>query len=326
MGLKWSLIISLTLPLFCVELAAEETRQFGVVSEERQASCAKAYANLPTEIKTSQVDLADKDVLTNFGSQLRAYDDACLEHLSGLKDETVASLKAVLGFFFLTQGASTDLVCAGFRITDRLVATAAHCLWWRGAQIDPSRLQFRLLSKPERSFQPTGGTQLADIEDERLLSDQQDFAVLIVDTSVVALDVPMNFYREQLPYQDGGYLLIPGLNVFDYLANASDLPNRLVNSVRVSKGRSCFRHQVDALGSAADHCVFSICQTLKAMSGAPIFGYDAAQHTIYVGGLHLRDGLLADDPLIRSSRECGIQPAYNVGITLPKAIVAQTRH
>jgi hypothetical protein len=326
MGLKTFLGVCLVLRVLSFEAAADEARQFGVVSEERQAKCAKAFSDLPTEIKTSQIDLSDKELLTSLAPQLHEYDDACLERLDGLRDQTIASLKKVLGFLFLTQGMSTEIICAGFRITDHLIATAAHCLWWRGAQIDPSRLQFQLLAAPERSFQPTRSALQPDVDDEHAISDQQDFAVLKVDTSGLALDIPANFFRDQLPYSDGGYLLIPGINVFDYLAHPSGWPGHWVDSVRVSKGRSCFRHRVDTSGGGADHCVFSICQTLEAMSGAPIFGYDSARQSVYIGGLHLRDGLLSDDPLVQSKRECGIQPSYNVGITLPKAVVDLIQH
>jgi V8-like Glu-specific endopeptidase len=321
-----SFLILLAIFQISFRAIADDGRKFGMVSEERQAQCAKAVEDLPPEVKIRRIELFDKRLLEQLAPQLQEYDDNCFETLDGLKDETITTLREVVGFLFITQGARTDIVCAAFRITDHLIATAAHCLWWRDAQIDPSRLQFRLMSQPTRSFQPTSSLQKPNIHDEHDLSDQQDFAVLKVDTSAIGLHIPSNFFREQLPYGDAGYLLIPGINVFDYLAHPSDASSHWVDSVRVSKARSCFRHYVDTLGGNADHCVFSVCQTLEAMSGAPIFGYDTVQQSVFIGGLHLRDGLLSDDPLVRANRECGVQPSYNVGITLPKAVVNLTRH
>jgi trypsin len=133
---------------------------------------------------------------------LQAYDEFCLERWESLRPKTREVVKDIVGFFFLEQSGSTDLTCAGFRISEQYVVTAAHCLWWRGAQIDPARLTFRLLSAPQLNFRPTALEYPRDIDDERLLSDRDDFAVLKIETHLIPLSLPINFFREQLPFTE----------------------------------------------------------------------------------------------------------------------------
>jgi len=293
---------------------------FGVVSPERQRSCAKAFNDLPSSFRDSIIDLTDRDEISRSAPYLQAYDEFCLERWEGLRPKTREVLKDIAGFFFLEQSGSTDLICAGFRISEKYVVTAAHCLWWRGAQIDPTRLTFRLLSAPQLDFRPTALENSRDLDDERLLSDREDFAVLRIETHSIPLSPPATFFREQLPFTE--YLLIPGVNLYDYWLRNANVSGDWLKSVRVNKGRSCFRHQVDNLErDVSARCVFDICQTLEAMSGAAIFGYDHTRQMVYVGGIHLRAGLLGNDPVVRSHRECGQQESFNVGITLPKEIV-----
>ncbi len=317
--LLWPSVLSLFVGVPSVA-SGESQLDFGVVSSERQASCAHAFNDLPTAFRDSIVDFADKEEIAKAATKLKAYDEYCLERWESLRPKTREALGGIVGFFFIDQPGSADLMCAGFRISETRVVTAAHCLWWRGAQIDPKRLSFRLIADPGVSFTPTLLENRRDIDDERLLADHEDFAVLRIETHAVPLNVPSNFFRDQLPFTQ--YLLVPGINIYDYWLRNGNVSGDWLESVRVNKGRSCFRHQVDDLEQVASaRCVFDICQTLEAMSGAPIFGYDYTHRMIFIGGIHLRAGLLGADPVVRSHRECGEQKAFNVGVTLPDAIL-----
>jgi hypothetical protein len=290
----------------------------GVVTPQAQAACEKAYADLPPSIKNSTVDLTHPDDLSNYEKQLTRYDQACMRKWSTLRPETRMVVESITGFFFLRNGEKSEAACSGFRISEKLVATAAHCLWWRGAQIDVTKLSFRLLSAPDREFQPQGVEETREVDDERSLTDSDDVALLRIDTSDIQLNAPPGFFRGQLPYRE--YLLFPGFNTYDFVARKADPIGDWTKSLRADKGRSCFRTE-SGLNDGLRHCVLNACQTIEAMSGAPIFAFDFQKKSLFVGGMHLRAGLLDENPQVRASRECGSSEEFNVGITLPRSFL-----
>ena len=236
-----------------------------------------------------------------------------------LRPETRKVVENIAGFFFLKSGREkADIICAGFRISEKLVATAAHCLWWRSARIDVTKLSFRLLSAPDREFRPLGIEETLEVDDERSLKDSDDFALLRIDTSDVQFNVSPGLFRDQLPYRE--YLLFPGFNIYNFLLTKADPIGDWTKSLRADKGRSCFRAEVNP-SEGSRHCVLNACQTIETMSGAPIFAFDFAKKTLFVGGMHLRAGLLDEDPQVRANRECGSSDAFNVGITLPRSVL-----
>lgn len=290
----------------------------GILTLEAQAVCDAAYAELPPAIKTSQVDLTQAEQLSMYETKLRKYDQACMRPWQKLRQETRAIIENIAGFFFLKNGEKAEIVCGGFRVTETLVATAAHCLWWKGAQIDVTRLTFKLLSMPEMEFQPSNVEEMVQIEDERTLKDSEDFALLRIATAAIPLTSPSDFFRAQLPYKE--YLLFPSFNIYDFLARKANTTGDWTKSLRSDKGRSCFRADLNA-GTNSPHCIFNACQTIEAMSGAPILAYDFKKQTLFIGGIHLRAGLLDEDPQVRASRECGSLDSFNVGITLPVSVL-----
>ncbi|WP_038974517.1 trypsin-like serine peptidase [Bradyrhizobium genomosp. III] len=289
----------------------------GVLTQQAQAACERAYAGLPPSIKNSTIDLSRPEDLADYEQQLSRYDQACMRTWEVLRPETRQVVENIAGFFFLRNGRKADIICAGFRISEQLVATAAHCLWWRSAQIDVTKLSFRLLSVPDREFRPQGIEEAHEVDDERSLRDADDFALLRIDTSDVQFNVSVDFFRDQLPYRE--YLLFPGFNIYDFLARKADPISDWKKSLRMDKGRSCFRAEVGPNGLR--HCVLNACQTIEAMSGAPIFAFDFRKKMLFVGGMHLRAGLLDEDPQVRANRECGSVDVFNVGITLPRSVL-----
>lgn len=291
----------------------------GVLTLEAQAVCDRAYAELPQAIKKSLVDLTQPDQLSIYEAKLRNYDQACMRPWEKLRQETRATIENVAGFLFFKNGEKAEIICAGFRVTDNLVATAAHCLWWKGAQIDVTRLTFKLLSVPKQEFKPSGVEEMVQIDDERMLRDSEDFALIRIDTAAIPLTSLPNFFRDHLPYKE--YLLFPSFNIYDFLARKTDATGDWTKSLRSDKGRSCFRADLTDTVSGSPHCIFNACQTIEAMSGAPILAYDFKKQTLFIGGIHLRAGLLDEDPQVRASRECGSLDAFNVGITLPNTVL-----
>jgi hypothetical protein len=128
-----------------------------------------------------------------------------------------------------------------------------------------------------------------------------------------------DLFREQLPYRE--YLLLPAFNIYDFITRKSDPLSDWTKSLRTDKSRSCFRAE-PIKDSSLRHCVLDACQTIEAMSGAPIFAFDYEKKTLFIGGIHLRAGLLDDDPQVRANRECGSLDKYNIGITLPRSVLS----
>jgi len=273
-----------------------EQQEYGPRTEERTEECRKALAALPPEVFTSEADVTNLDLFRQYAAALLAYDRACLYPWKTLRPQTREVADTLVGFLFLEQGGTGELVCAAFRLSPKRVATAAHCLYVRGAPgalIDPHSLSFRLISKPDHPFPVRGLDESLQLPAESQLSDSKDIVVLLVDTSRVPLRSYPNLFRSHLPYHD--YLLIPGLDTYSYWFRQGENISKWIEAVKVDKGGSCFRIPSAELAVAIpSFCVVTMCQTVAAMSGAPIFGYDHIKHQIFIGGIHLRSGGLSD--------------------------------
>lgn len=289
---------------------------YGVMSVEERDACAAAYAALPIELR-DQLQTAGSELTRRGKQELKAYDRACLRHWNSLRPQTRTVVGDIAGALFHRSKHGMALQCAAFRISEQFVVTAAHCLLDGLTELDPTAFEFRLFSKPLKKFLPKRASFAEENPTEDKLTDANDYVILEVDTSSAPFRQKQTLFRPELPYQE--YLVIPAVSMFSHDSSTLTSTNWF-EAVRVDKGRSCFRHRIDKGGESTSHCIFTRCQTSRAMSGAPIFIYDANQRTVYVGGMHIRSGLRPYPPS-SSQRECDAHQDFNVGITLSPRII-----
>ena len=288
---------------------------FGATTPTERQACEKAYEELPADVAKSVLHSGYPNDFLQYKVQLLAYDRACYKPWNTLRPETRAAVGNMVGFFFLLKDGVRLPVCAGFRISTALVVTARHCLYSQNIRLDPTSYEFRLLAAPSRAFHPTGYQSLPADGSQGPLTDLSDYLVLKVSTTVVPFNSGQVALRGDLPYRE--FLLIPGISVYSYWFRQKMQIESWPDAVRIDKSPSCARFLYPMnMGTAAARrsCILTQCQTLQAMSGAPIVGYDPNTKQLLVGGIHLRSG-----PEPRP--ECGDQTGFNVGITLPAEIL-----
>jgi hypothetical protein len=273
---------------------------------------------LPESIKEGILDSGSSNDFVPYKLQLLAYDDACFEGLDTLRPQTLAVLGNVIGFVFLRGEADLSPVCAAFRLSTQYVATAKHCLFWRELKIDPGRLEFRLLAAPRLSFHLVAAHNATTLASKAPRTDQEDYEILQIDTRVVPFKRQLLELRTNVPYKD--YLLIPAFSTYAFWFKLNNNIDKWPAALRVDKSPSCVRFQLaEGPQEVRDRCILTQCQTLQSMSGSPIFGYDHVAQKLFIGGIHLRGGLLSQSS---PGRECGNHPGFNVGVTLPHALIA----
>src|SRR5581483_1998749 len=314
------MIVSLSLPTPAT--LARETGQhrgahYGATTAAERQACEKAYEALPATVTQSVLHSGNPNDFLPYKTRLLAYDRACYKPWDTLRPQTRAAVGNMVGFFFLKEDGAWNPVGAGFRISTALVVTARHCLYaaerMGAILIDPTQYEFRLLAAPARAFHSTGSQSPHTSQDP--LTDSSDYLVLKVDTTTVPFNSRQVVLRSDVPYRE--ILLIPGISVYSYWFRQKMRIESWPAAVRIDKSPSCTRFPFPMTeGTPAEirRCILTQCQTLQAMSGAPIVGYDPATQQLLVGGIHLRSG-----PEPRP--ECGNQQGFNVGVTLPAEIL-----
>ncbi len=317
-----ALALACAIVLFCQPPAASAAAgtspprggHFGAATPAERLACQKAYSALPPAVTRSLLDSGNPNDFLPYKYKLLAYDRACFKHWDTLRPQTRSAVGNIAGFYFVKEQGALHPICAGFRLSTSLVATARHCLYWRGVRLDPTELEFRLLAAPLHAFRPTGTTTpLGDVP-ESTIGDWSDFVVFKVDTSAVGYQADQVALRPDVP--DREFLLIPGISVYSYWFRQKMHIESWPAAVRVDKSLSCVRFpMISGTPKERRRCVITQCQTLQAMSGAPIIGRDLDTQQLIVGGIHLRGGVIPDQS---PQRECGEQPGFNVGVTLPE--------
>jgi hypothetical protein len=276
-----------------------------------EVSCNRSFSALPIEAKRSSGNAMIKSKLVPYKAALLKYDQSCFKQWRALKEQTQILVKQIFGILLIRYQGTDNISCAAFRLNQRIVLTAAHCLWNAGSKIDVSAITFRLLASPARKFPVSKLTYEPNVNSEDNLTDGGDYMLLSIDTSTVPFDEKISF-ANSIPF--GEQILIPGVSLFDFWFRQGANINAWERSVHVNRSRSCFRVPMSV--NYKKYCVITTCQTLEGMSGAPIIGYDKKSSRAFIGGVHIRSGeFSAEDG--SENRECGQHRGLNIGIALP---------
>lgn len=280
-------------------------------SAQRKMACQVAVAKLVdlASARGPLEELSDGQ-LRDIQPDLDLYDEACLSRRDELRLCTRRAIDTTVGFFFFRQAGKTDVVCGGFRTDTHHVVTAAHCLWIGRSRLDPKSLTFSLIGAPRLKFTPNRISRAPAVNGSSKLSDSGDIAVVEIDTTAVPMQQGLVKYSTSLAPNE--HLMVPGVNLLAYRLVVHRDTRYWEHALRVDRSDSCVRDSAKRnVASSQTSCIYDRCQTLEAMSGAPIFVIKEEQ--IYIAGIHLRSGRYAEP-----ARECGSEPGFNIGVTLPK--------
>jgi hypothetical protein len=295
-------------------------------------TCCRSVFALPSGAGKHEFDKDSYFVKANKAS-LANYLDSCYTKVQDpyLASSTITLIQQVSGVLIDRTGTP---ICSAFRISERSIVTARHCVWIKpNTEENVEHLKFSLLADPRTWFAvkdapnpdvPHRGVSESD-------DDRTDYWLLESDTHAVPLTVRPDTYTNKLPDPEvttvsspwGGnkriWLRIPAFKQYACMLRSLEQNNQAVcesadywsDSFRIDMG--C---QLDVSSSAkAPGCIVERCQTLGAMSGAAIYAHDFRENRWKVVGIHLRGGARP------YSEGCPDIKSENMGILLPKPIL-----
>lgn len=308
---KFFVGLLLSLTIFGARPACKNSEVVPPPSAQREMACRVAAANLVNLARArGPLEQLSDNQLRDIQPDIDFYDETCLSRRDELRFCTRRAIDMTVGFFFFRRAGKSDVICAGFRIDTHHVVTAAHCLWIGSNRLDPRSLKFSLIGAPRLEFTPNRIFRAPDISGSTELTDSGDIAVIEIDTESVPMLQGLVKYSTSLASNE--HLMVPGVNLLVYRLVVHRDTRFWERALRVDKSDSCVRDPTrGTVAPSQTSCIYDRCQTLEAMSGAPIFVIKDKQ--IYIAGIHLRSGQHAE-----LGRECGSKPGFNVGVTLPK--------
>jgi len=296
--------------------------------------CREAFCSLPEKERLGATPAAN-DVREN-ESAFKNFLEACYSKIdgngngvAGLQPDTKAFVLQTYGALFKRDADKIEFQCSGFRLTDRIIVTARHCIYDNpNYQPYPQQFIFRSLAAPSVDVPIVGEIpNEADTARNKIANDFDDYWYLL--TEKVPFTLSSSSFRGDYPRQMR--MVVGGVNLLAYILFSNMDPARWASAYRfsITTGAQWLPWSLlptpPSTDSAKARCIYHKASSFAGMSGAPIIGEEHTTPTerqLFVFGMHLRTGVPDNTYLLES--DCGAYPGFNVALALPKNALNKT--